>query len=385
MKGNKILNGIIVGAGIGGLSTAIALRKRHIDVKIYEAANRLSPVGAGILVPPNAMIILDRYGLAENIRDAGVSISSLSVCDLKGRKISETPASFSKDGSVYQTVAIRRAVLQNILLESLPLDAVITGKKCTQARNISDGAEVFFEDGTSVSGEFLVGADGLHSKVRESIFPGEELRYSGQVCWRGISDIKLTSKWMAGLTEVWGAGIRFGFVPVGASHVYWYATKSEEAGGADENSIKESLLEIYSEFPEIVSEIISQTDSSSILRDDINDLSPMKSWFSKSTVLIGDAAHASTPNLGQGGAQAIEDSWVLAQKLEKCDFVENAFEEFQALRFSKVQKVVNISWQIGRVTNLRNKSVCNIRDTLFRYVPDFMAKQQSKMLYEVPY
>ncbi|NOZ54560.1 MAG: NAD(P)-binding protein [Gammaproteobacteria bacterium] len=380
------MNGIIVGAGIGGLSTAIAMRKRHIDVKIYEAANRLSPVGAGILVPPNAMIILGRYGLAENVRDAGVCIDSLTVFDSKGKKISKTPAYFSKNGTEYKTVAIHRSVLQSIFLDSLPSDTVITGKKCSHVNTGLDGTEVFFEDDTSVSEKFLVGADGLHSKVRESIFSNGKLRYSGQVSWRGMSNVKLTSKWITGLSEVWGAGIRFGFVPVDDSQVYWYATKLEEAGGVDENAaIKETLLDVYSEFPEPISEVISQTDSSSIIRDDINDLSPIKSWFSKSTVLIGDAAHASTPNLGQGGAQAIEDSWVLAEKIANSNSVQDAFEQFQALRFSKVQKVVNISWQIGKATNLTNKAACKIRDTLFRCVPSFMAKQQSRMMYDIPY
>lgn len=380
------MNGIIVGAGIGGLSTAISMRKRHIDVKIYEAANRLSPIGAGILVPPNAMIILDRYGLAENVRDAGVCIDSLTVLDSRGKKISETPAYFSKNGTGYQTVAIHRGLLQNVFLDSLPSDTIINGKKCSHVYAGLDGTEVFFEDGTSVSEEFLVGADGLNSRVRKSIFPNEKLRYSGQACWRGISNIKLASTWMAGLFEIWGVGIRFGFVPINSSQVYWYATKLEKEGGVDEEaSIKETLLSVYHGFPEIVSEVLSQMDSSSIIRDDIHDLSPMKSWFLKSTVLIGDAAHASTPNLGQGGAQAIEDSWVLAEKIKNCDSVQDAFEQFQALRFSKAQKVVNVSWQIGRVTNMTNKGACKIRDTLFRCAPNFMAKQQSRVMYDVPY
>ncbi len=380
------MKGIIVGAGIGGLSTAIAMRKRNIDVKIYEASDRLSPVGAGILVPPNAMIILDRYGLVEKIKGAGVCIDSLIVFDSKGKKISETPAHFSKNGTGYQTVAIHRGVLQNIFLDSLPLDVVVTGKRCSHVNAGLDSTEVFFEDGSSISGKFVVGADGLYSKVRESIFPNRNLRYSGQVCWRGISNIKLSSKWRKSLSEVWGAGIRFGFVSVEDSKVYWYATKLEEASGVDDTaSIKEMLLDIYSEFPDPVSDVISQTDNSSIIRGDINDLSPMKSWFSKSTVLIGDAAHASTPNLGQGGAQAIEDSWVLAEKIANSNSVQDAFEQFQALRFSKVQKVVNISWQIGKMTNFTNKGTCKIRDVLFRCVPDFMAKQQSRVMYDVPY
>ncbi|MBV1915604.1 MAG: FAD-dependent monooxygenase [Pseudomonadales bacterium] len=380
------MKGIIVGAGIGGLSTAIAMQQHHIDVKIYEASNKLSPIGAGILVPPNAMIILERYGLAEKIKHAGVCIDSTDIFSSNGRPIAQTSAHFTKNGTGYQVVAILRSTLQSILVDSLSPGALVTGKRCAYVNTKSDGIELFFEDGSSVSARYLVGADGLRSNVRASIFPDSALRYSGQICWRGLSEINLSSKWMKSLSEVWGPGIRFGFVPVGNSKVYWYATKRQEANGIDDPaSVKERLLDIYSAFPTPVSEIISQTANSSIISDDLNDLRPLKSWFSKSTVLIGDAAHASTPNLGQGGAQAIEDSWVLAEKLAANTSIQNAFQQFEKLRFSKARKVTNMSWQIGKVTNLRNKQACRIRDALFRSVPDVMTRRQSRMMYDIPY
>ncbi len=380
------MSGIIIGAGIGGLSTAIALKMRNIDVKIFEAANKLSPVGAGILVPPNAMIILDRYGLANKVYAAGIALDSLDVLDAKGKKISGSPACFSKNGAEYQTVAIHRGVLQSVFLDALPSDFVATGKKCTQVNTFPGGSEAVFEDGLSISGKFLVGADGLRSKVRESLFPGITLRYSGQTCWRGIANITLSSNRMKQLTEVWGAGIRFGFAPINHSQIYWYATRAEAAGGMDrKTSLKEKLLNLYREFPGPVSEIISQTDTSSIIRDDINDLSPLGSWFRQSAVLIGDAAHAATPNLGQGGAQAIEDSWVLAEKIAHCSSVQDAFEQFQATRFSKVRRIVNVSRKIGRVTNITNKKLCKIRNSVVRCTPDFLARKQSRLVYDVPY
>jgi len=362
------------------------MRLQQLDVRVFEAAEQISPIGAGILVPPNAMVILERYGLAEKVRDAGVHIDSLAILDSKGRKISETPACFSKDARRYQTIAIHRGILQRILLDSLPSGIVLAGKQYCHAKTSSDGVDVFFEDGSSDYGGFLVGADGLHSSVRESIFPSSKLRYSGQVCWRGVSDFALPQKWKTKLSEFWGAGIRLGFVPIDNSRVYWYATKRGKAGAASkEPSVKKMLLDTYRAFPDPIPELISQTEHSLILRDDLYDLSPMESWFSESTVLIGDAAHAATPNLGQGGAQAIEDSWVLSERIAACDSLQDAFKQFQAIRFSKVMRIVNISWQIGKVTNLTNKVSCKIRDTLFRSLPKFMAKQQSRFLYDVLY
>lgn len=380
------MRGIIIGAGIGGLSTAIAMQMRQINVKVFEAATNLNPIGAGILVPPNAMNILDRYNLAQQVRDGGSPIESLVVIDSEGRGISKTPAHYSKNGIAHQTIAIHRGTLQKILLNALAPDTLLTSKQCVEINTGVDGAEATFRDGTKISGEFLVGADGIHSKVRESIFPDSPLRYSGQTCWRGVSNIALPKKWLMQLTEVWGAGLRFGFVPIADTQVYWYATKREEAGRIDyPSNIKQQLCDLYGEFLEPVGEIIMQTDPFSIIRDDISDLAPLTSWHSNSAVLMGDAAHASTPNLGQGGAQAIEDSWVLAEKIATCETLQNAFEKFQASRFAKVKRIVNVSWQIGKATNLSNKMACEIRNTLFRCVPSFMVKQQSRLIYDVPY
>ena len=196
----------------------------------------------------------------------------------------------------------------------------------------------------------------------------------------------LPKKWLTQLTEVWGVGLRFGFVPIADTQVYWYATKRENAGGIDDpTNIKQQLFDLYGEFSEPVGEIILQTDPSSIIRNDLSDLTPLTSWFSHCVILTGDAAHASTPNLGQGGAQAIEDSWVLTEKIATCENLQNAFERFQASRFAKVQKIVNVSWQIGKITNLTSKMACEIRNTLLRCVPSFMAKQQSRLIYDVPY
>lgn len=383
------MRGIIIGAGIGGLSTAIAMQMRHINVKVFEAATILNPIGAGILVPPNAMIILDRYHLAQQVRDGGRPIESLAVLDSEGKSISKTPAHYSKNGILHQTIAIHRGTLQKILLSALAPDTVLTNKPCVEVSTGVNGAEAKFRDGTKVCGEFLVGADGIHSKVRESIFPDSSLRYSGQTCWRGVSNITLPPKWLMQLTEVWGAGLRFGFVPIAdaqVSQVYWYATKREDAGGVDAPMIiKQQLFDLYGKFLEPVGEIILQTDPFSIIRDDINDLALLTSWFSNSVVLIGDAAHASTPNLGQGGAQAIEDSWVLADKIATCEILQSALKSFQASRFAKVKRIVNASWQIGKATNLSNKMACEIRNALFRCVPSFMAKQQVRLIYDVPY
>ena len=380
------MKGIIIGAGIGGLSAAISMRQRGIDFDIFEAVPNLTPVGAGILVPPNAMTILGRYGLSEQVQAHGSRIKSLVVMDTQARVISKTSSEYSKNNITYPTVAIHRGKLQQILLAALPDKHVTTGKRCIEACIHAQGVAARFSDNSRVEGDFLIGADGIHSVIRESIFPNSPLRYSGQTCWRGIANLELSRQWATQLTEVWGAGLRFGFVPISSGQVYWYATKRESSGGTeDREKITQQLISIYRSFPDPIAEILSRTDMPSIIRDDIYDLAPLRSWFSGRAILVGDAAHASTPNLGQGGAQAIEDSWVLADKIASCKSLPEAFQNFQASRLPKVEKIVSVSWQIGRVTNLSNKLACVARNTLFRCVPSFVAKQQARLIYDVSY
>ena len=380
------MSGVIIGAGIGGLSTAIAMNIHDIDVKVFEAAKEISSIGAGILIPPNAMAILDRYNLEGQVRDAGIAIDSIDLVDLKGRVISETNTFHRSNGKVFQTVAIHRGKLQSILLNALPAGTVISNRRCVGIDSELDFARAVFEDNTFKAGKFLVGADGLHSNVRKSIFQNSSLRYSGQTCWRGVSDIMLSSQWSSRLTEIWGNGIRFGFVPISDSKVYWYATKVEKKGGSDSSfDIRKYLLTLFQRFLEPVEDIISNTPVGSIFRDDLLDLLPLESWFSDSTVLIGDAAHASTPNLGQGGAQAIEDSWFLAKALKNCVTIDDAFETFQKSRKNKAQKVVDVSWKIGKVTNLSNAMACHVRNTIFRCVPSFITRRQAGLVYDVKF
>jgi len=380
------MEGIIIGAGIGGLSTAIAMNMHSIDVKIFESAKELSSIGAGILIPPNAMAILKKYNLESHIRDLGVAIESIDIVDLKGKKLSETNTYHSNNGEAYQTVAIHRGILQKILLNALPTNTLVSNKRCIEVVSDTNSIRARFGDDTSETGGFLVGADGIHSQVRNSTFPNSALRYSGQTCWRGVSDITLPTKWLSRLTEIWGNGIRFGFVPISESKVYWYATKVAEKNGSDNTAdIKQYLQELYQKCLEPVKDIIFNTPTSSIIRDDLNDLLPLKTWFRDSTVLIGDAAHASTPNLGQGGAQAIEDSWFLAESISKYSTTHEAFHTFQKIRIAKAQKVVDASWQIGKITNLSNSIACNVRNTIFRCIPSYMMKKQTSLLYDVPW
>ncbi len=380
------MSGLIIGAGIGGLATAIALHRRGIQVRVFEAANSLSPLGAGIIVPPNAMNILARYGLAEKVRDAGRQLDSFVILDRWGKSISSVSARYAVRGFSYQAVAIHRGALQQILLRALAVDAVSTGKSCVRISQHAQRVDVPFVDGTTASGEFVIGADGIRSAVRQSLFPHSGLRYSGQTCWRGVAALTLPSAWANQFTEIWGRCGVFGFVQINASQVYWYVTQRASLGGMDDmQQVKQQLGRLHAASIKPVAELIAQTDATQIIRNDLFDLAPLTSWMLGRAVLIGDAAHAMLPNLGQGGAQAIEDAWTLSQMLAAHPDPATAFAHFQAARDDRVRKLAKISRSLAQVSSLCNAPLSRLRNGLFRAIPAGLSARQFRDVYDLPY
>lgn len=376
--------GIIVGAGIGGLCTAIALKEKGIPVQVFEAADRLEAVGAGILVPPNAMSVLSHYGLAEAVMEQGHSVDSLSVLDYRSQLLAKNDATYANAGKNLKTVAIHRSKLQQILIDALGKDAIFTGHRCINVCNTDWGVDVAFSNGTQVSAKFLVGADGLHSRVRAALFGEYSLRYSGQICWRGVANFQLDDDLRDQVSELWGLGIRFGFVQIAPSKVYWFATKKRKLQIDAVKTTKEDLQELYKDFAAPVQALIENTSETDILEGYIRDLPSLKNWSSRSTVLVGDAAHAMTPNIGQGGAQAIEDSFALAQAIRNNYSLPHAFEQFQTMRTQKVNQIVKASWQLGRMTNVSYPWLCYTRNSLIRAFAPMMADKQNQTFYQWP-
>ncbi|WMN59609.1 FAD-dependent monooxygenase [Pseudoalteromonas xiamenensis] len=361
------MTGIIIGAGIGGLSSAIALQAKNIDVEVFDATPLLTVVGAGILLPPNAMAVLEQYQLADQIESIGYPVHSFSILDYKGKSITRSSSCYQVANREYHTIALHRGVLQQVLLNAFGKEKVHTGHECVRVKVASEGVGVDFNNSVSKRGDFLIGADGIHSVIRKQLFPSSALRYSGQRCWRGIANFSLSSKWLNQFTEIWGNGSRFGFVQISNDQVYWYATLYQKnVNITDSECPSDILLREFCHYCAPVLELIRHTPPEALIDSFLHDLSPLAQWYQKSIVLIGDAAHAMTPNLGQGGAQAIEDSFVLAEQLAQYESPAKAFQQFQTVRFKKVRQVVSLSWQIGKATNLSNPWVCAARNRLVR-------------------
>lgn len=354
---------VIVGAGIAGLTLGAALRQRGIDAAIYESAPVLQPIGAGIWMAPNAMQLLDRLGLAARAIEAGVEIERVAIVDSRLREITSASQARVKKRFGFGIVAIRRSELHRILLDAF--GPVHLGKRLRSVETIEQEPAALFEDGTSMVGSCVIGADGIHSATRRAIFGDLPLRRTGQICSRGIAQFDLPAQFRRATIEIWGNKTRIGIADVGQGTVYWFLVRSGE--GED--------------LPPIASEIVRSTPRAAISEVELTDLAPRLPWSKGKVCLIGDAAHPMTPNMGQGGAQAIEDAWALARCLSENSQISDAFETFQRQRFDKVRSIANSSRGLGEFIHC---GWPRLRNRAFRLMPRAISDITMNRIFEVP-
>ncbi|NRB51527.1 MAG: FAD-dependent monooxygenase [Saprospiraceae bacterium] len=374
---------IIIGGGIAGLTTAIALEKEGFDTHVYEAQPELSVAGAGIWMATNAMQVFERLGLAEDIKHRGMPLDKIEIADFKLKPIQTTSQLLFVEQYGYSVTSILRSRLRDTLVEHYG-KPVYTGKCLDRVLDNEKSVKAFFTDGSHVVGEILIGADGIHSAVRKQLVPNSQIRYSGQTCWRGIADIVLEAPYKRACVETWGKKYRFGLSVISEKEVYWFAVAKAPRGEKDDAAmIKKKLQSMYADFSEPIPSILSATPSARIIRNDITDLQPIGDWYQGRICLIGDAAHATTPNMGQGGGQAVEDAWFLSKILKAEKDYRIAFPQFQKKRQKKVAQVVKTSWQIGKVAHLSFGQ--GLRNFLLRNTPKSFAEKRMLDLYSIDY
>lgn len=368
----------IIGAGIGGLTTALTLKQQGFAVAVFESAAELKPVGAGIILASNAMQVLKKLGLAEKLELRGTAISTLKITDAQLQPLSV--ASLTNFEAQYQvkSLAIHRGELQRVLAQDIGPENIHLAKRLV---TIEKGVlcHLTFEDGTTVRAQHVIGADGIKSVVRNQVFGENPIRKANQWCWRGICGIDLPARYHHELNEAWGQGERFGFVPLGPGRVYWYAlSTTKTAPDAD-------LRQLFRDFHPDILRIIAATPAGQIVGAEITDLEPLKTWQAGNVCLLGDAAHATTPNLGQGAGQAIEDAYVLGLCLKRQPEMPQAFRQYEQLRRKKATAVVNSSWQIGQLAHIDNRAGAWCRNQVLKRMPKSLNRKQMKMLFSLDY
>ena len=377
---------IVVGGGIGGLTVAIALRRAGLEVVVFERAEGLQEIGAGLLLAANAQKALGKLGLEEAVVSLGTPASAGEIRSWRGEVLASIPAQELERRVGAASAAVHRADLQALLLRELGEGPLRLGSEVEGFAQDEAGVTVLLAGGSEERADLLVGADGLNSRIRNKLFGSEELRYAGYTAWRAVAKPEQEIlPWGTGF-ESWGRGGRFGCAHIGKGRVYWFATRNSAEGGKDgppgsPTGTRTALLQYFGEWHHPVRELIEATDEEAIRRDDLFDREPLSArWGVGRVTLLGDAAHPITPNLGQGACQAIEDAVVLARCLREVDGVADALRRYEELRAARTARIVRQSRRIGQVGQLENPLLCRLRDRALAMIP---LKLQLRQLEEV--
>lgn len=361
---------IIIGAGVGGLCAAIALRRVGIEATVYERSSRLVEIGAGLSLWANAMKVFDRLGLSREVLDVSVPGTIGDIRTWQGRLLAEIQSERLAKRYGAAHIALHRADLQAVLLRALGEGHVQLGARCTGFSQDASGVTARFEDGRVVRGSFLVGADGIHSVVRGQFMGNRLPQYAGYTAWRGVTPFEHSTLPPGIGIETWGRGRRFGITHISRGRVYWFATKNAPDGEPDgPEGRKADLRVLFRGWHEPIEAIIEATEEEAILRNDIYEHRTLRRWGEGRVTLLGDAAHAMTPNLGQGACQATEDALVLARCLRREPDVARALRRYEARRIPRTAAVALQSRLFGRFSQLQNSAACALRDNITRLTP----------------
>lgn len=337
---------VVVGAGIGGVTAAVALEQCGWQVTVLERAPELGEIGAGISVWPAAVAVLEELGIKglEQVARAG---ESAGMRRWDGRWIVE-----AADLGVELPVMIHRAQLHALITDRLgPAATVRTGTTVTGLTQDADGVTVQAGD-QEYHADLVVAADGLRSVIRGVLYPEYDgPRYSGYTAYRGIAEVELSD----GGGETWGRGQRFGFAQLIDGRYYWYATANRPADSPADDDVSERFAGWHEPIPTLLAA------TSGVLQNDIYDLrTPLVPFVQGRVVLLGDAAHAMTPNMGRGACSAIEDAGALARVLRES----RDLAAYDAERRPATTKLVKRSRAIGVMGQLDNPVLCTARDGL---------------------
>ena len=377
---------LIVGAGIGGLTVAIALKRAGFRVTVYERADALKAVGAGLTIQPNAVLALRRLGLGDRVERAGAPLRMGALLRADGSPLSHSELGEELVREVGAgIVGIHRATLHDILLDELGKDGLELGRPCAGYEPSHDEVRVRFADGSSARGAVLIGADGIRSAVRAQLVGDGEPLYAGYTSWRGVTSDRCGLPADFG-GEMWGRGQRFGGCAIDGGRFYWFAVANAPEGerDVDAHAAKAQLVERFAGWGNRVPELLRSTPEQAIVRTDIADRLPIERWGEGRVTLLGDAAHPMTPNLGQGACQAIEDALVLSTELTRASSLEAGLRAYEAARRERANAVVTAARRLGAIAQWQNPLACAARDTLFRLTPASMVKKQLLEAWKLP-
>ena len=364
-SGRGVMRVGIIGGGIGGLATAVGLQRAGADVAVFERHDRPAVSGSGISLFGNGMAALTALGLAEPAREIGAVPGGLGIGTLAGQRRPDGRWLARLPRVATATVAVvHRADLHRILRDALAPGTLRTGRA---VHRVSPDGRTIEMSGSSETFDVVVAADGIHSRIRGD-WPGDSgVRYAGYVAWRGVTDRPVDVS--SGSGETVGRGLRFGIAPLADGRVYWFAVVSQpiDAPAPDGPAV---AAQRFGGWHAPIRELIESTAPDGIHGLPIEELAGRLPTFCRGRcVLLGDAAHGMTPNLGQGGNQALEDATTLAALLGAPGGIDEALAEYDRLRRPRTQRIARRASILGRVLQAGGPVASRLRDVAMRLSP----------------
>lgn len=339
------MKAIVIGAGMGGLSAALALQQAGISCEVYEAVEEIRPVGAAISVWSNGIKCMKHLGMADIVQRFGGTMQEMAYLAYRDGAVL---TQFSLRPLITQVGEaphpIARAQLQQAMLDTWGMARVQFGKRLSQVTDHGSHVTAEFADGSSATADFLIGADGTHSVVRSTVLGfAPPRRYAGYVNWNGLvpvdADIAPLTQW----TTFVGEGKRVSLMPVADGRFYFFFDVPLPQGLAeDRQTLKQDLARYFAGWAGPVQKLIAAIDPATTNRIEIHDIDPFTPLVKGRLALLGDAAHSTTPDIGQGGCMAMEDAVVLGDIfLHHAELsIEAALQAYQDARLERVSDLV---------------------------------------------
>lgn len=365
------LKAVVIGAGIGGLATAIALRRLGMEVTVHERSPELTEVGSGLTLWTNAMRALDQIGVGDAIAERGARVDELRNWNYDGSPLKTLPIAQVARKYGRGAYGVHRAELQQGLAAALPAGTIRLGVTCTGYREGAEDVTALFDDGSEERGDLLVGADGLASAVRKTMLGDAPPRYAGYTCWRSSAFLEHELLRPASYIQLYGPGSNFGVFPVGPGRWSWYGTQMTEPSAmmVKGAATKQEAQDAFRDTCPPVTAVIEATNAEDCVRQDIYDRKPVTTWTSGRVTLLGDAAHPTTPTLGQGGCMAVEDAVALAKQLSLGGDISAALRRFNDVRRERTTYIVNQARLQGRLYHGGNRVLEATREVMLGKAP----------------
>jgi len=371
---------LIVGAGIGGLTAALALRRAGWDVRVFERAVSPRELGFALLLAPNAMHALGALGLADVARRGGAIATNGEMRRPDGTVLRRFDTAAARALLDEDAVCILRTVLHGALLDAVGLDTVALDSAVTGFTSSHDGVALTLANGRTESGDILVGADGVGSLIRRQLHPGEAApRRSGLLAIRGVALDEVHHLGNASGAQYFGRGFEAGVARAGEREVYWYmslradqlARRSLGEGGFPIDSGSPAALaeRCASRFHEAFRAIVRATRAEDLRLDELFERDLSDDWGEGRVTLLGDAAHPMLPHAGQGAAQALEDAVTLGHVLRDTTPADAALRRYERARAARTRAVVQLAKRNARMGSIKSAAGCWMRDLVIRLVP----------------